>query len=105
MVARVTLAEVDSVRTSVQRAVDMFEVSVVPELRRQPGYEGCYVLTTPDGKAMVLTFWADDESAAATIASGHYGAQVEKFLAVLRSPSGRDTYEVALADTPAPALG
>lgn len=98
MVARVTLAEVDSVRMSVPRAVELFESDVLPELHDEPGYEGCYVLTTPEGKAIVLTFWTDEEAAKATIASGVWGSQVEKFVAVLRSPAGREAYDVAVAD-------
>jgi len=105
MVARVTLAEIDSVRMSIRRAVERFEVSVLPELREQPGYEGAYVLTTPEGKALVITFWADDESAEASIASGAYKAQVEKFVTLIRSAPGRETYEVHIADVPQGAVG
>ena len=100
MVARVTLAEIDTVRTSVTRAVELFEESVVPELREQPGYEGCTVLTTPEGKALVTTFWTDLESATVSIASGRYGAQVAKFVTVMGSQPGRETYEVTLTDEP-----
>ena len=100
MVARITLAEVDSVRTSVGRAVERFEASVVPELREQPGYEGCYVMTTPEGKALVLTLWADEEAAEASFAGGTYAAQVDKFVTVIRSAPGREVYEVDLVDTP-----
>jgi heme-degrading monooxygenase HmoA len=99
MVARVTLAEVDTVRTSVRHAVELFEESVLPELQEQPGYEGCYVLTTPEGKALVLTLWEDEDVAAAGIASGSYGTQVEKFVTVIRSTPGRESYDVAVADT------
>jgi heme-degrading monooxygenase HmoA len=98
MVARVTLAEIDSVRTSVSRAVERFEESVVPELREQPGYEGCYVLATPEGKALVLTLWADEASAEAGVAGGSYGAQVEKFVTLIRTQPGRETYDVVLTD-------
>jgi len=105
MVARVTLAEIDSVRMSVGRAVERFEESVLPELREQPGYEVAYVLTTPEGKALVVTFWADDEAAAASIASGSYRAQVEKFVTLIRSAPGRETYDVDIADVPQCAVG
>ena len=65
MVARVTLAEIDAVRTSIDGAVRRFEETVAPELESQDGYEGCYVLTTPHGKALVMTFWRDAEAAEA----------------------------------------
>ena len=105
MVARVTLAEIDAVRMSVPRAVTLFEESVLPELEEQIGYEGCYVLATPEGKALVLTFWSDEEAAEAGIASGLYGAQVEKFVTVLRSPPGRERYDVVVADPPRITVG
>jgi len=98
MVARVTLAEVDTVRTSVRHAVEVFVESVLPELQEQPGYEGCYVLTTPQGKALVLSLWDDEQAAAAGVASGSYGAQVEKFVTVIRTTPGRDSYDVAVED-------
>jgi hypothetical protein len=100
MVARVTLAEIDAVRMSVARAVERFEESVIPELQREPGYEGCYVLTTPEGKALAITFWADDEAAERSLTSGLYAAQVDKFVTLMRTPPGRETYEVSIADAP-----
>jgi hypothetical protein len=100
MVARVTLAEIDAVRTSVHRAVEEFETAVLPELADEPGYEGCYVLTTPEGKALVLTFWADEQSAGASLDDGRYAARVERFVSVLRSPPGRESYDVSIADVP-----
>jgi heme-degrading monooxygenase HmoA len=99
MVARVTLAEVDAVRTSVASAVERFEESVLHELQVQPGYEGCCVLTTPEGKALVMTLWATAESADAGIASGLYSVQVDKFVTAIRAAPGRETYDVSLVDT------
>ncbi len=59
MVARVTLAEIDAVRMSIPKAVQRFEEIGAPRAARgQDGYEGCYVLATPEGKALVMTFWA-----------------------------------------------
>jgi heme-degrading monooxygenase HmoA len=102
MVARITLAEIDAVRLSVPRAVERFEKTVLPGLREEDGYEGCYVLTTPTGKAAVMTFWRDEQAAQRTIESGLYRENVEKFLTLLRLPPGREAYEVAVADAPAP---
>jgi heme-degrading monooxygenase HmoA len=100
MVARVTLAEIDAVRMSVARALEFFEESVMPDLQDEPGYEGCYVLTTPEGKALVVTFWTDEDSADRSMASGLYASQVDKFVTLLRTPPGRETYEVSVADAP-----
>jgi heme-degrading monooxygenase HmoA len=102
MVARATIAELDTVRMSVERAVELFEESVVPALLEQDGYEGVYVLVSPQGQALVLTFWRDDEAADAGLAGGRsfYAEQVEKFVTIYRSPPGRETYDVLVADAP-----
>jgi heme-degrading monooxygenase HmoA len=105
MVARVTLAEVDAVRMSMDDAVELYQSSVVPALHEQDGYEGCYVLTTPEGKALVLTFWESEGTADAGLASGYYAEQVEKFVTFFRAPPGRETYEVSLAEAPEAAIG
>ena len=58
MIARATTAEIDTVRTSIDHAVDAFRESVLPALHGRSGYEGSYVLLSAEGKALVLTFWA-----------------------------------------------
>jgi heme-degrading monooxygenase HmoA len=105
MVARVTLAEIDVLRMSLDEAVEVYRQSVLPAQHDQEGYEGGYVLTTPEGKALVMTFWRDDEAAAGGMASGFYGEQVGKFVTVFRAPPGRETYDVAIADSPAVPVG
>ena len=66
MIARVTLAEIDAVRHEHRPKRSS---SSAPRCslrsREQDGYEGCYVLTTPEGKALVFTFWRDEEAAEA----------------------------------------
>jgi heme-degrading monooxygenase HmoA len=101
MVARVTLAEVDAVRMSIDAALEIYRTSVIPALHEQDGYQGCYVLTTPEGKAMVLTLWDDEDAAEAGLASGHYSAQVGKFVTFYHAPPGREMYDVGIADLPA----
>jgi heme-degrading monooxygenase HmoA len=105
MVARVTLAEVDTVRMRLDALVDYFKESVVPAQREQPGYRGCYVLATPEGKALVLTLWEDAAAAAASLTGGHYERQVEKFVTVYRAQPGREAYDVVVVDAPVPATG
>jgi heme-degrading monooxygenase HmoA len=72
MVVRATLAEIDPVRQNPQRAIEVFEQSVLAALQEQEGYEGCYVLLSEEGKVLVLTFWADEEAAQASHLSGFY---------------------------------
>jgi heme-degrading monooxygenase HmoA len=99
MYSRVTLFELDTLRFDLGAAVDRFTDLVLPALRRQPGYEGVYVLVNPDGKGLVMTLWETEDDAAAGLRSGFYAAQVEKFVTVFSSPPGREGYEVVLADT------
>jgi heme-degrading monooxygenase HmoA len=103
MVARVTLAEIDAVRMSVESAVDLFRESVVPALREQEGFEGVYVLLSDTGKVLALTFWESEEAADAGIAGSRsfYAEQVGKFVTLYRSAPGREMYDVVLADAPA----
>jgi heme-degrading monooxygenase HmoA len=103
MYARVTLVELDPMRMSVSAAVDHFRQAVLPELEKQDGYEGSYALATPEGKAMVITFWASRDIAEGNIASGYYESQIAKFGTVFRSPPGRELYDVVLSDVPAGA--
>jgi heme-degrading monooxygenase HmoA len=102
MIARATMAELDPVRMSVDEAVELFRESVVPALHEQPGYEGVYVLLSPEGQALVLTFWESEEAADAGLAGSRsfYSEQVEKFVTHYRAPPGRETYDVVLAEEP-----
>jgi heme-degrading monooxygenase HmoA len=107
MVARVTIAEIDAVRTSVRNAIELFEESVVTALREQDGYLGTYVLLSAQGKALVLTFWETAQAADAGLrgAQSFYAEQVEKFVTIYRSPPGRETYDVVVADAPVKVTG
>ena len=103
MIARVTTADIDTLRTNVDDAVEVFRESVLPALHEQPGFEGAYVLLAPEGKALVVTFWATTEDADAGLAGARsfYAEQVAKFATIYRSPPGRDSYDVVLAEAPA----
>jgi len=107
MIARVTTADIDTLRTSIDEAVEVFRESVLPALHDQAGYEGSYVLLSPEGKALVVTFWATEGDADAGLAGARsfYSEQVAKFATIYRSPPGRDVYDVALAEAPTSAVG
>jgi heme-degrading monooxygenase HmoA len=108
MYARVTQAEIDAVRMSVDDAVELFRESVLPALRDQEGFEGVYVLLSPESKALAVTFWDDEASAdagAAAAEGGFYGEQLSKFVTIFRAPPGRERYDVVLAEAPAVAVG
>ena len=105
MVARVTVAEIDPVRQNPRRAIERFETALIPALREQDGYEGCYVLLSEEGKALVITLWSSEEAAHASNVSGFYQSQIEKLSDVVfyRATPGREAYEVVVADAPVTA--
>jgi hypothetical protein len=103
MYSRVTLLEVDTVRIEMEDAVALFRDSVVPALREHEGYEGALVLTTPEGKGMIITLWTTEEAAAASAAFAT--GQLERFMTLFRDPPGRDHYEVAYAELPPVSVG
>ena len=107
MVARATMAEIDTVRMSVDEAVDTLRESVLPALHEQEGFEGVYVLLSPEGQALVLTFWETKEAADGGLAGARsfYEQQVEKFVTLYRAPPGRELYDVVLAEAPLGAIG
>ena len=58
-----------------------------PQLREQPGYEGVYVLTTPEGKGLIMTFWETEEAADGRY-RGFYAEQLERYVTLFSSPPG-----------------
>jgi hypothetical protein len=98
MYSRVTLLEIDTLRTTIPTAVELFEESVLPRLREQEGYEGVVVLANPDGKAMLVSVWEDEDAANAS--AGFATGALEEFVTMFRSPPGREGYDVVMAEMP-----
>jgi len=99
MFARVTQLEIDTLRTSVEESLALFEAEVMPALRRQPGYRGVQVLATKEGRGMLISFWETAEDAIADAESGFYADVLSKYVTLFKSPPGRERYEVRLTDT------
>lgn len=98
MYARVTQFDIDTVRIGLNEALQRFKMAVLPELQAQPGYRGLYVLQTPEGRGMLISFWDSRESERATVVTGFYDEQVQKFLTLYRQPPGRDEFQVTYAE-------
>ncbi|UCC59343.1 MAG: antibiotic biosynthesis monooxygenase [Dehalococcoidia bacterium] len=98
MYARVTPFEIDTLRISLDEALEQFEALIVPEARKQEGYKGMYVMRTPEGKGLIMSLWSSEEAATAGVTSGYYDEQVAKFVTVFRAPPGREGYEVVFAE-------
>ena len=99
MFARVTLLEIDTLRVSVDDALELFEQGVMPGLRDQSGYLGVYAMNTPDGKALLMSFW-ETAGEAETVENTWYTGVLEEYLTIFRSPPGRESYEVRIAEPP-----
>jgi hypothetical protein len=100
MYARVTMLEIDPLRIDIADAVALYERDVVPALRELEGYLGCRVLTTPEGKALIVTFWETDEQAETRLPAGFYPDTLARYATLYKSPPGRDRYLVAFEDAP-----
>jgi heme-degrading monooxygenase HmoA len=94
--ARTTQLEIDTVRVPVEAALEVFRADVLPRLREQPGFRGVQVLSTPDGRAIIITFW-DHDGATAGVESDWYRDVLGHYATLFRSPPGRGWYEVLLA--------
>jgi hypothetical protein len=103
MYSRVTLLEIDTTRIGVDDAVELYKADVLPKLRAAEGFEGTVVLTTPEGKGMIVTVWDTEEAAAGAVAIGTEA--LERHVAIFRAPPGREYYRVALAEMPGVSVG
>jgi hypothetical protein len=97
--ARVTLLEIDTLRVGVDDALKLFDEEVMPGLRDQPGYRGVYGLATPDGKALLMSFWETAEQAE-IVENTWYAGVLEEYMTMFRSPPGRESYEVRIVEPP-----
>lgn len=98
MYSRVTLLEIDTLRTDVDEVVERFTTGFLPGLRELPGFEGILVLVTPEGKGMVVSLWESEEAVSGSAAAA--AGAVQEFVTLYRSPPGREHYRVAYAELP-----
>ena len=102
MFSRVTLLEVDAVRTDTEAVLERYRDEVLPRMRAQPGYEGVLVLLNPSGQGLLLSLWRDEDALEATTPIATEA--LARFATVFRAPPGRERYEVRLADLPEHSL-
>jgi heme-degrading monooxygenase HmoA len=100
MYARVTQLEIDTMRATVPAALALFERDVLPELQAQDGYQGVYVLATPEGQVTLVSFWDTEEQADAGMVGGFYAETLARYVTLFAAPPGRERYEVLAADVP-----
>ena len=100
MYARITIFHVDPEDVDLDIAQGVFERLVVPEMRKQFGYEGCYLLRTEHGRGAVLSLWESEDAVVASETSGYYAEQLAKLMPLLGRAPGVATFRVAFADHP-----
>ena len=103
MFARVTQFEIDTLRISLDDALERFKQTILPEVRKLPGYRGVYVMRTPEGKGVVISLWNTAEEAQGGVESGYYEQAIANFIMVVKQPPGRDHYEVVFSEEKVPA--
>lgn len=99
MYSRVTLLEIDTLRIDIDSALELFRERVLPQLREQHGYDGVYVLTTPEGKALILSLW-ETEADAADAQTRVSDPELASNTMLFSAPPGREGYDVSLVDVP-----
>ena len=104
MHARVTLVEVDMMRSSVEEALELYKENVLPQLHEQDGFQGVVMMATPDGKGIVMSLWETAEQAKANEEAGFYEETLARFVTLFAAPPGRESYEIVYADVPAVAV-
>src|SRR6187399_374108 len=86
MYARVTLLEIDTLRATVDAALEKFRDRTLERLRAQTGYRGVWVLATPEGKALLMSLWETEAQADVEADHNFYGEELGHFATLFRSP-------------------
>jgi heme-degrading monooxygenase HmoA len=95
MYARLTRIHVKP--DSVQEATELYKKSVVPEAKKQKGFQGLLLLTDPQsGNGLSITLWTSEKAAQATEENRYYQEQLIKFMSFFSSPPSREGYQVSL---------
>jgi|FLYN01.1.fsa_nt_gi quinol monooxygenase YgiN len=59
--------------------VTLLHEDIIPEARRQPGFQRVMLLTDArTGTCILISYWASEEEMVASRESGYYNAQIEK---------------------------
>ena len=101
MLASVTQFAVDFRGDDFDVAQAAFERNLVPELRKQNGYEGCYFLRTSRGQGLLISLWEDEASLAASEHPGALADEMEELLPLLGKIAAKNIhFNVGFADHP-----
>ena len=99
MFARVIQFQIDDTERGIEthQALERF---LVPEMRKQAGYEGCYLLRSSAGAAFLLSLWEDEDAIRRSEGNTFYSEQLDRFSEWLGQEATSDVYSVEYADHP-----
>lgn len=105
MFARVMKVQIQ--KNKLDQAVFTYRESVLPEARRQPGFQGATLLTDrATGAGLSITLWESEADMLAGERTGYLQEQLAKFAPLFASAPEKHAFEVAVAtlpvDTPLP---
>ena len=94
MFARLTITQTKI--DLLDEAVKVTKESVLPAAKSQKGFRGAYLLSQPNGKAIMISLWETEEDAVANEKSGYYQEQLAKFKDMFTAPPVHEGYNVSL---------
>jgi len=101
VLASVTQFTVDFRGTDFDVAEAAFERKVVPELRKQNGYEGRYFLRTSRGQGLLISLWEDEQALAESEHPGALFDQMQDLIPLLGKIAAKNIrFDVGIADHP-----
>ncbi len=82
----------------VEKTIQVYEDSVVPDVKRQPGFKGAFLLTDHwSGTGISITLWETREDRETGEFSEFHQEQVSKFADLFTKTPVRKHYEVSVA--------
>jgi len=94
MFARLTITQTKI--DKLDEAVKVTKESVLPAAKSQKGFRGAYLLSQPNGKAIMISLWETEDDAIANEKSGYYQEQLAKFKDMFTAPPVHEGYNVSL---------
>lgn len=97
MFVRQTIIQVKIDR--IDEASKLFEESVIPMFKSQPGYQGAsFLADRKSGKCICVSLWDSEKDALANEESLSYQEQLVKFMDFFKVPPFREGYEMLVQD-------
>ena len=80
---------------AMEEATNIYESSIVPAMKKQPGFKGARLLVNVDTNAAVsMTFWETEADMLAGEASGYLQKELAKLGLLFAAPPANAHYEV-----------